>query len=49
MKVIVTKLHGDASLTFHNKLGEIIHVEGFSGKKDSDGGYIRKIPIAECE
>jgi hypothetical protein len=53
MRVIVTKIYGDASLTFHNKQGDIIHVEGFSGyisgKHGPDNGYIRKVPVAECE
>lgn len=53
MKVIVTKLYGDASLTFFNKSGEIIHQEAFSGKLSGrngpSDGYIRPLTVSSCE
>lgn len=47
MKIFVSKLLGDASVSIYNKSGDLIHVEKFEGKCDS--GYIRKIPVAEVE
>lgn len=47
MRIVVEKLLGDASVNIYNKSGELIHVEGFEGKTDSE--YIRKIPVSEVE
>lgn len=45
MKILVTKLHGDASVSFFNKQGELVHTEGFAGKVTDGGGYIRNVPV----
>jgi hypothetical protein len=47
MKIFVSKLLGDASVSIYNKFGELLHIENFKGKCDS--GYIRKIPVSEVE
>lgn len=45
MKLIVTKIVGDALVLFFDKDGHIVHQEPFYGKFLSDGGYIRELPI----
>lgn len=46
MKIQVTKLLGDASVSIFNKQGELIHTEAFSGKVSGDfGSYERSIPV----
>jgi hypothetical protein len=47
MKILVDKLHGDATVLIYNKSGELIHTEGFEGKCNS--AYIRSIPVVEVE
>lgn len=50
MKIQVTKLMGDASVSIFNKTGELIHTESFSGKLSGDhGSYERSIPVSEVE
>lgn len=53
MKVIVSKILGDASVMLYNKQGELIHTEQFSGKVSGDhgpvGGYIRNVPVVSTE
>lgn len=48
MKIVVEKLLGDASVNIYNKQGELIHVEGFSGKVVS-ADFIRSIPVVPAE
>lgn len=47
MKIIVSKMHGDAAVTFYNKQGDVIHVEAFYGKTTSS--YIRSVPVDALE
>lgn len=47
MRIIVSKLLGDATVSFYNKNGELIHTEGFFGKCDSC--YERSVPVAAVE
>lgn len=47
MRILVEKLLGDASVNIYNKQGELIHIEGFSGKTMSQ--YVREIPVAAVE
>lgn len=47
MKIVVEKLLGDATVSVYNKQGELIHVEGFYGKTESQ--YIRQIPVDVVE
>lgn len=47
MKIVVEKLLGDAMVNIYNKSGELIHVESFEGKTNSE--YIRKIPVSDLE
>lgn len=47
MRLLIEKMHGDASFTFYNKQGEVIHVEQVSGK--TSGDYIRSVPVSEAE
>lgn len=47
MKIIVENMAGDASVTFYNKQGEVIHVEAFYGKTSTD--YIREVPVDPVE
>lgn len=51
MKIVVNKLQGDASVNVYNKQGELIHVEGFSGKFTGNNGalYNREIPVDPVE
>lgn len=50
MKIRVSKLMGDATVTIYNKLGELIHTESFNGKWAGDqGSYDRQIPVSEFE
>lgn len=49
MKIQVTKLLGDASVSIYNKQGELIHIEAFSGKQGDIGVYERPIPVSEVE
>lgn len=47
MKILVSKLLGDATVSIYNKNGDIIHTEVFSGKTNSS--YIRSIPVDAVE
>lgn len=47
MKILVSRLIGDAAVSIYSKNGELIHVEQFSGKCTSQ--YIRSIPVVEVE
>lgn len=47
MKIVVSKLLGDACVHIYNKQGELIHKEGFFGKTDTN--YIREIPVDPFE
>jgi hypothetical protein len=48
MRILISKLLGDASVSIYNKQGDLIHVEGFDGKVSS-GTYERPIPVSEME
>lgn len=47
MKVLVENMYGDAAVFIYNKNGEIIHIEGFTGKTKSS--YVRDVPVTELE
>lgn len=47
MRILVSKLLGDASVMIYNKQGDLIHTEGFHGKTDSS--YERTIPVSIVE
>lgn len=47
MKILVSKLLGDATVSIYNKNGELIHTEGFFGKTNSN--YVRSIPVDAVE
>lgn len=47
MKIQVSKLLGDAAVSFYNKNGELIYTEFFFGNGDSR--YERVVPVAEVE
>lgn len=51
MKIVVSKLLGDASVQIFNKQGELIHTEGFSGKFTGidNATYNRQIPVDPFE
>lgn len=51
MKIVVSKLLGDASVQIFNKQGELIHTEGFHGKFSGvdSSTYIRQIPVDQFE
>lgn len=51
MRIIVSKLQGDATVNFYNKHGDLIHVEGFFGKFTGNDGslYNREIPVDPME
>jgi hypothetical protein len=47
MKILVSKLLGDATVNIYNKNGDLIHTEGFCGKTNSN--YVRSIPVDAVE
>lgn len=47
MRILVSKLVGDATVLIYNKQGELIHSEAFFGKVLSQ--YDRTIPVADVE
>lgn len=51
MKIVVSKLLGDASVQIFNKQGELIHTEAFNGKFTGidNAKYNRQIPVDPFE
>lgn len=47
MRILVSRMTGDASVTFYNKHGDVIHVEPFYGYTPSQ--YIREVPVDPVE
>lgn len=45
MRIIISKLDGDATISIFNKQMKLIHTEGFTGKVTS-GEYEREIPVS---